>query len=254
MKVPSRKSLVASRVKKRRPPRKNNAVGRRSSAGLDVVATLDVVRRIPGELYGLLRKVMKLIVGLGNPGRKYEATRHNVGFDVVAELARRQSTAAAGRGGSVGFKSAFQGEAADGLIGTEKVLLLRPQTFMNRSGQSVVAARDFYKLTNEDLLVVCDDLNLPSGKLRLREKGSSGGQKGLEDIIRAVGGDAFSRLRVGIGQPPGRMDAADYVLAKFTPDEKTEMAIAVQFAADAAEVWVREGASACMNRYNQGTA
>lgn len=190
---------------------------------------------------------MKLIVGLGNPGRKYEATRHNVGFDVVAELARRC--------GAGGFRTAFQGETADVRIGDQRVLLLRPTTYMNRSGASVVAARDFYKLTNDDLLVVCDDLNLPPGKLRIRERGSSGGQKGLEDIIRCSGGDAFTRLRVGIGQPPEPMDAADYVLAKFASAEKTEMATAVNFAADAAELWATQGAAACMNRYNsKGTS
>jgi len=121
---------------------------------------------------------------------------------------------------------------------------------MNLSGSSVVAARDFYKLTNADLLVVCDDLNLPVGKLRTRAKGSSGGQKGLEDCIRRLGGDEFARLRVGIGSPPDYMDAADFVLAKYAKAEREEMAIAVVRAADAVEVWVREGVAAVMNRYN----
>lgn len=190
---------------------------------------------------------MKLIVGLGNPGRKYAGTRHNVGFDVVAELARRH--------GVSGFKKAFQGETADVNLTTgsgagERVLLLMPHTFMNASGKSAVEARDFYKLTNDDLLVVCDDLNLPLGKLRVRATGSSGGQKGLADIIRGAGGENVPRLRVGIGQPPGRMDAADFVLAKYGKEEKTEMELAVVLAADAAELWVRDGVAACMNRYN----
>src|SRR5262245_39533055 len=195
---------------------------------------------------------MKLIVGLGNPGRKYEGTRHNVGFDVVAELARRRGFEV---GGTSGNKKAFQGETLDlslpGPSGTnERVLLLMPHTFMNLSGQSAVAARDFYKLTNDDLLVVCDDLNLPVGKLRIRATGSSGGQKGLADIIRACGGENVPRLRIGIGQPPERMDAADFVLAKYGKDEKKEMELAVAAAADAAEMWVRDGVAIAMNRYN----
>lgn len=190
---------------------------------------------------------MKLIVGLGNPGRKYEGTRHNVGFDVVAELVRRR-----GLGGS---KKAFQGETFDLSLagpngGNERVLLLMPHTFMNASGQSAVAARDFYKLTNDDLLVVCDDLNLPVGKLRIRATGSSGGQKGLADIIRACGGENVPRLRIGIGQPPDRMAVPDFVLAKYGKDEKKEMELAVALAADAAEMWVRDGVAVAMNRYN----
>lgn len=195
---------------------------------------------------------MKLIVGLGNPGRKYEGTRHNVGFDVVAELVRRR----VGSGGAgSGFKKAFQGETIDLSFagpngGNERVLLLMPHTFMNASGQSAVAARDFYKLTNDDLLVVCDDLNLPVGKLRVRATGSSGGQKGLADIIRACGGENVPRLRIGIGQPPDRMEVPDFVLAKYGKDEKKEMELAVALAADAAEMWVRDGVAVAMNRYN----
>lgn len=188
---------------------------------------------------------MKLIVGLGNPGKKYEGTRHNVGFDVLAILARRN--------GSSGVKSQFQGETADVNIGGERTLLLWPHTFMNRSGSSVVAARDFYKLANADVLIVCDDLNLPLGKLRVRAKGSSGGQKGLEDTIRAVGGDEIARLRIGIGSPAdvhAGMDAADFVLGKFAKAERTELDIALNRAAEAAEAWVREGTAVCMNRYN----
>jgi len=185
---------------------------------------------------------MKLIVGLGNPGRKYDGTRHNIGFEVIAELARRH--------GVTGFRKAFQAEAADCQIGGERMLLMQPQTFMNRSGLSVVEARDFYKITNADLLVLCDDLNLPFGKLRMRAAGSAGGQKGLLDVIRCCGDDKIPRLRIGIGQQPDRMDAADFVLAKFTAAEKTEMGLAVVTAADAAELWVASGVAACMNRYN----
>lgn len=188
---------------------------------------------------------MKLILGLGNPGRKYEGTRHNVGFDVVSLLARRA--------GAGGVKKAFQGEVTDITVGGERTLLLWPHTFMNRSGSSVVEARDFYKLSNAELLVVCDDLNLPLGKLRLRAKGSAGGQKGLADIIRCAGGEDVARLRVGIGSPSDThpdMYAADFVLGKIPKSEQAEMEIALQFAADAAELWVREGIAAAMNKYN----
>lgn len=185
---------------------------------------------------------MKLIVGLGNPGRKYEGTRHNIGFAVVDELARRC--------GSATFKKSFQGELADARLGDERLLLLKPHTFMNLSGSSAVEARDFYKLTNDQLLTVCDDLNLPVGKLRIRASGSAGGQKGLADIIRKAGGENVPRLRIGIGQPPDRMDAADFVLAKFGKAEKSEMDLAVALASDSVEMWAREGIAACMNRYN----
>lgn len=185
---------------------------------------------------------MKLVVGLGNPGRKYEKTRHNIGFDVVAELARRH--------GDGQPKSRFQGETVDALIGSERLVLLSPTTFMNNSGASVLAARDFFKLALEDLLVVCDDLNLPLAKLRYRARGSAGGQKGLADAIQRLGTEDFSRLRIGIGSPPPRMEVADFVLSKFRKDEITEMEVTVQQAADSVADWVRLGIDHCMNRYN----
>ncbi len=185
---------------------------------------------------------MKLVVGLGNPGRKYEATRHNIGFAVVAVVGRRW--------GAGPVRSAFRGETADVQIDAERVLLLCPHTYMNRSGQSVLAARDFYKLQNQDLLVVCDDFNLPLGRLRARARGSAGGQRGLEDIIRVLGSEEFCRLRVGIGPPPAGWDPADYVLSRFREEEREEVELAVQRAADAVEVWVTEGIDACMNRFN----
>lgn len=186
---------------------------------------------------------MKLIVGLGNPGRKYQATRHNIGFEVLWALGRRFTVGTA--------KSSFQGEVADLDLAGTRSLLLWPHTFMNRSGVSVVQARDFYKLNNEELLVVCDDLNLPLSRLRVRAKGSSGGQKGLEDIIRALGTDEFPRLRVGIGQPPEGWDAVNYVLGKFGESELAEMEVTVERAADAVVEWARDGIESCMNRYNK---
>ena len=183
-----------------------------------------------------------MVVGLGNPGQKYRATRHNVGFEVIAELARLF-------GGGPG-RANFQGETIDVNLKGERAVLLTPLTFMNKSGTSVVRARDFYKLAHCDLLVVCDDLNLPLGKLRLRAKGSAGGQKGLEDIIRSLGGDDFPRLRIGIGQPPDGWDAADYVLGKFGKADRSEIDVAIGRAADAVTVWAREGVESCMNQFN----
>lgn len=187
---------------------------------------------------------MKLVAGLGNPGRRYEGTRHNVGFVAVRELAKGH---AAGPMTSGIVKTRFQGETIDAEIAGEKVLLLTPSTFMNESGASVLAARDFFKLSLEDILVVCDDLNLPLGKLRTRAAGSAGGQKGLEDIIRRLGSEDFARLRIGIGAPPNGWEWRDFVLSKFKSEELPEMELAVARAVEAIGVWTREGIQACMN-------
>lgn len=186
--------------------------------------------------------IKKLVVGLGNPGRKYDNTRHNVGFAVVAELARRHGQGPA--------KEAFKGETVEALLGAERTLLLCPHTFMNRSGSSAILARDFYKLEHVGLLVVCDDFNLPLGKLRLRAGGSAGGQKGLDDIIRAFGTQDVPRLRLGIGQPPPHWEGADFVLGRFDKDERPVAGDMVSRAAEAIELWAREGLQAAMARYN----
>jgi peptidyl-tRNA hydrolase, PTH1 family len=185
---------------------------------------------------------MKLVVGLGNPGRKYQQTRHNVGFEVLAKVALRHSA------GPVTCR--FEGEMVDYVSPAGKVLLLCPSTYMNRSGQSVGAALDFYKLPLSDLLVVCDDFSLPLGRLRFRAKGSAGGQKGLADIIRRVGSDQFARLRIGIGTPPPSWDPADYVLGRFTAEERAVMDEAVRRAACGVDDWVGQGTAYCMNQYN----
>lgn len=185
---------------------------------------------------------MKLVVGLGNPGKKYEATRHNVGFDVLRELARKS--------GAGPVRSKFHGEVTDVPIGAFKVLLLCPHTYMNESGRSVQAAADFYKIKAADILVICDDFNLPLAKLRFRPKGSSGGQKGLGDIIRCVGTDQISRLRVGIGAAPENWKIADYVLSKFSGDDAEEIKLTIQKAATAVVDWIEHDTQFCMNRYN----
>ncbi len=187
---------------------------------------------------------MKLIVGLGNPGGKYKDTRHNVGFEVAARLAKKFASASP--------RARFQGEVVEAALGGQKSLLLTPLTYMNASGGSVLEARDFYKIDNDNILVVCDDFALPLAKLRLRGKGSSGGQNGLDDVLRRLGTNEIPRLRIGVGPlPPGR-DAAGYVLGKFTKEEQPEIADAIDRAAGAVECWAREGLAMAMSRYNAG--
>jgi peptidyl-tRNA hydrolase, PTH1 family len=185
---------------------------------------------------------MKLVVGLGNPGRQYEGTRHNIGYAVLAELADKFAAGPP--------KARFHGAVVDVELGPQRALLLSPTTYMNRSGTSVQEAMSFYKLANEDLLVVCDDLNLPLGKLRFRPRGSSGGQKGLEDTIRRLGSEEFARLRIGVGTAPPGWDWADYVLGKFAADELPAMKQAVGLAAEAVLQWAGKGTEFCMNQYN----
>jgi PTH1 family peptidyl-tRNA hydrolase len=185
---------------------------------------------------------MKLIVGLGNPGAKYKDTRHNVGFEVAARLAQRFGTSPP--------RGKFQGELVEAVIAGQKALILTPLTFMNLSGTSVLATRDFYKIESADLLVVCDDFNLPLAKIRVRAKGSAGGQNGLADILRRLGTEDVPRLRIGVGSPPEGRGATGHVLGKFTSDEQPEIAAAIQRAADAVAHWVEAGFQPVMNQYN----
>src|SRR4051812_45575577 len=184
---------------------------------------------------------MKVVVGLGNPGPKYAGTRHNVGFEVIDYLAAAPGVPA--------FRERFEAFVTEMKEGGETVLLVKPLTFMNLSGRAVRAVLDFYKLPVEHLLVVCDDFNLPLGKLRVRAKGSHGGQKGLGSIQDHLGTDAYARLRIGVGQPAPR-DAVDFVLSKFGPVERKAAEDAVAVAAQAVLTWVRNGTEACMNRFN----
>jgi PTH1 family peptidyl-tRNA hydrolase len=186
---------------------------------------------------------LKLVVGLGNPGREYEGTRHNIGYAILAELARVC--------GSTPPKHKFHAEAVEAEIAGQRALLLSPLTYMNLSGVSVAEAKAFYKIADEDLLVLCDDLNLPLGKLRIRAQGSSGGQKGLEDIIGRLGSEDFARLRLGIGAPPEGCDWADFVLSKFTAEDKPVIEEATGRAVEAVRVWARDGVEACMNQFNR---
>jgi PTH1 family peptidyl-tRNA hydrolase len=185
---------------------------------------------------------MKLIVGLGNLGRKYEHTRHNVGFEVLDRLAERF--------GEESSREKFNGRVLEAMVAGERVLLLWPHTLMNRSGRSVQPAMEFYRFALTDLLVVCDDFNLQLGKLRFRSQGSAGGNNGLEDVIGRLGTDEFSRLRVGIGPVPERWDPADFVLGRFPAEERKEIDEAIVRAADGAVCWVGDGIEAAMNQYN----
>lgn len=185
---------------------------------------------------------MKLIVGLGNPGRQYSQTRHNLGFMVVDRLAARWSIAAAPGKGLYEFG---RGPAAGHTVG-----LLKPLTFMNRSGEAVLEVVQFYKVDLADLLVVYDDLDLPVGYVRVRARGSAGGHKGLGDIIRRLGSDQIARVRIGIGRPV-HGDSVSYVLSRFLPEEEPLVAAALDRAADAAACWLADGPEVAMNRYNR---
>ena len=197
---------------------------------------------------------MRLIVGLGNPGIDYVGTRHNVGFEVVDVLAQRLGwTSGVGEFDRVA-KSKFDGLAMDGGIdtagGVEKLLLLKPTTYMNVSGRSVRQAMSFFKATPVDVLIVVDDIALPAGKLRLRGDGSSGGHNGLKDVSRALGTDAYPRLRVGVDPKPPRIPQADYVLQKFTTDQRIAIDLALPRAAACCVTWADNGLEKAMNLFN----
>lgn len=186
---------------------------------------------------------MYLIVGLGNPGREYENTRHNAGFDALDALAEKLGTEVK--------EKKHRGLCGKGMIGMEKVILLKPQTYMNLSGESVRAAADFYKIDNEHMIVLYDDIDLDVGKLRVRAKGSAGGHNGIKNIIAHMGTQEFPRVRIGVGAKPDRMDLADYVLGRFSQVERPVMEDAFEEAAEAAIAVVEDGIDAAMNRFNR---
>ena len=185
---------------------------------------------------------MYLIVGLGNPTREYERTRHNVGFDTIDVLADKINT-------DVSEKK-FKGLYGKGMLGGERVILLKPQTFMNLSGESVRAAADFYKIPPDHILVIYDDISLDVGHLRIRTKGSAGGHNGIKNIIAHLGTQEFPRVKVGVGAKPPKMDLADYVLSRFSKEDQEKMKDAFQEAAEAVEALITEGADRAMNRFN----
>ncbi len=198
---------------------------------------------------------MKLVVGLGNPGREYVGTRHNVGFDVLDRLASRLGIAAGEDGFNRLARTKFNGLALDGNVqlpsgAAEKLLLLKPLTYMNLSGRSVQAAIAFYQLRPSDIMVVLDDVALPCGKIRIRAGGSDGGHNGLKDIARALGTTQYPRLRVGIDSPPQFVPQRDYVLGRFTEQQRQQIETAEERAASAILCWIENGIETAMNRFN----
>ena len=187
---------------------------------------------------------MKLIVGLGNPGRDYRGTRHNVGFAAVDVLARRHGIHVRSR-----RNKALVGE---GVIAREEVVLAKPQTFVNLSGQAVGGILRRYRLDCSDIIVICDDANLPLGRLRIRAKGSAGGHKGLKSIIHSLGTEDFARIRIGIGSSKG--DMVDHVLSRFRRSERGLVREAIERAGDAVEVILAAGIDEAMNRFNVSVA
>jgi PTH1 family peptidyl-tRNA hydrolase len=184
---------------------------------------------------------MRLIVGLGNPGNEYVQTRHNVGFMVIDRLARRH--------GLVGHRMKFHAEVTEGLIATTTVMLIKPTTYMNRSGTCVGEVTRFYKVENPDLLVVMDDTALPLGRIRLRPEGGHGGHNGLADIERVLGTTAYPRLRVGVDRDEAG-GQIDHVLGRFTPAQIERIEPVLDATCDAVESWIADGINQAMNRFN----
>ncbi len=185
---------------------------------------------------------MYLIAGLGNPGKKYEHTRHNVGFIAIDILASKLDI----KVNKLKFKSLI----GEGYIGTEKVVLLKPQTFMNLSGEALRDAVNFYKVPNENILVIYDDIDLEAGKLRIRKQGSSGTHNGMKSIIYQLGFDDFPRFRIGVSKPVNGQDLASFVLSNFSKDEIKPVATSVDSCIEAVQTAVKDGIDLAMNRYN----
>lgn len=185
---------------------------------------------------------MKLIVGLGNPGKKYESTRHNIGFMVIDQLCKVHQL-------NIALKSKFKGELVQGMIKNETIVLLKPQTYMNLSGESVLAVKNFYNIENKDILVIYDDLDLETGKIRFRQKGSAGGHNGIKSIISCLNSETFHRLKIGIDRDD-RIDVVNYVLGKFTKQQIQFIDDAMSQSINAVEDWVTQDITFVMNKYN----
>lgn len=186
---------------------------------------------------------MKCIIGLGNPGRKYKNTRHNIGFNVIEELLSRHNWKL--------NKSKFKGQYTIEQYRGEKALLLQPQTFMNLSGEAIKPLIDYYQIEIDNILVVYDDLDLPIGKIRLRKKGGHGGHNGIRSTIDHLGTKDFKRLRIGVGRPNKPIPVVDYVLGSFSRDQQEDAKLGIQLAADACEVWLIHSFTDVMNEYNR---
>ena len=189
-----------------------------------------------------MRYVVKLIIGLGNPGKPYEHTRHNIGFDVIDELANRWNAPL--------NQSKFNGMYASVHRPEGKVILLKPLTYMNLSGESVRPLMDYFDIDIEDIIVIYDDLDLETGKLRLRAKGSAGGHNGIKSLIQHLGTQEFNRIRVGVNRPPAGMKVADYVLSKFSKDDQPVVTEAIGKSCDAVETALKKPFLEVMNQFN----
>lgn len=183
---------------------------------------------------------MFLIVGLGNPGSQYEDTRHNIGFKVVDNIAKEYNIEV--------NRQKFKGIYGEGFINGEKVILLKPTTYMNLSGESIREVVDFYKLSNEDVLVIYDDISLDVGRLRIRDKGSAGGHNGIKSIIAHLGTDVFPRIKVGVGQP--NVDLVNYVLGKFTKEEMEVLSESIEASTKATKEIITSDVKTAMNKFN----
>src|SRR5690625_1467552 len=186
---------------------------------------------------------MKCIVGLAHPGRKYRKTRHNIGFMVIDELLKRQNWSL--------NKTKFNGKYSIEFFNQDKIVLLQPQTFMNLSGDSVKPLMDFYQISPENLLVIYDDLDLPTGKIRLRKTGGHGGHNGMRSIIQSLGTKDFNRIRIGIDRAEVGTTVTDYVLSRFNKKELAEVEESIQRATDACESWFSKPFQEVMNEYNE---
>jgi PTH1 family peptidyl-tRNA hydrolase len=184
---------------------------------------------------------MKIIVGLGNPGREYAATRHNVGFMVVNELARRAN--------AEGTKKRFRSEIREGRLRDQRIVLVAPQTYMNLSGHAVREVINWYHASLEDVLIVFDDMDIPFGQLRIRPSGTAGGHNGLKSIVEQLGTTEIPRLRVGIGR--ARTAARSHVLSRFSPEEERALPDLIRTVCDAIELWIVDGMSKSMNVINR---
>jgi PTH1 family peptidyl-tRNA hydrolase len=202
---------------------------------------------------------MKLVVGLGNPERSYVGTRHNIGFEVVEQMAARLGWIGSPEQFDRMARTKFDGLTLDGVVnrsagGDEKLILLKPTTYMNLSGRAVQAAMAFYQLAPADVMIVLDDLALPAGTIRIRAGGSDGGHNGLRDIQRTLATNQYPRLRLGIDPPPPRVAGRDYVLGKFTPEQRKLIDPAVGRACGAILTWIDKGIATAMNQFNVAEA
>lgn len=183
---------------------------------------------------------MFLVVGLGNPGDKYDGTRHNIGFEAIDYISSKYNIDVT--------RVKFKGVIGEGFIGGEKVILLKPTTYMNLSGESIREAMSFYKLTEEDIVIIYDDISLEVGKIRIREKGSAGGHNGIKSIISNINTDVFPRIKIGVGQPTG--DLVSHVLGRFSKEEAEDLKEVVEVSSKAVEIIMKSGTKDAMNKLN----